>query len=337
MKNIKTFESFINEAIDNEIEKAIEGIESSIGNKDEINSDEWEDFEFTEKNGTITFSGRCFSGDIKGTWSKQKGLMMEVVVDSSGLGDFFSKTPKISMKEKVSAEDLGYTINSMAKQINDFDNSAEIETKSDMQKWLKSNGFSMNLKDFIEPETDEPETDNTSGISSENDIEKILKIPNYKVKNIDELREIVKKAPANADLNNLDVSNIKDMGSLFYKSSFNGDISKWNVSKLVNMHAMFSGSSFNGDISKWNVSKVKHMSYAFSDSFFNGDISKWNVSNVEDMLGIFRNAKFSGDISKWNVSKVEIPAIYLGGIQDGIFGKSLLADKPEYQPEFKTK
>ena len=63
----------------------------------------------------------------------------------------------------------------------------------------------------------------------------------YKVKDKEELKEIIKKADINADLNYLDTSDISDMSFMFRNSKFNGDISKWNTSKATNMNYMFSG------------------------------------------------------------------------------------------------
>jgi len=58
------------------------------------------------------------------------------------------------------------------------------------------------------------------------------------VKTKDELIEIIKGYPVDADLNHLDVSLITDMSGLFRSSKFNGDISQWDVSKIVNMIGM---------------------------------------------------------------------------------------------------
>ena len=104
--------------------------------------------------------------------------------------------------------------------------------------------------------------------------------PKYKVKDKEELKEIIRNAAPDEDLNYLDVSGITDMSKLFY------------------------GSEFNGDISKWDVSNVKYMSGMFRDSKFNGDISKWDVSNVEDMEDMFINSKFSRckDLENWNIN-----------------------------------
>ena len=60
-----------------------------------------------------------------------------------------------------------------------------------------------------------------------------------------ELMEIIKSSPVDADLNYLDVSNVTDMSGLFVTSEFNGNISKWNVSNVTNMKDMFYESKFN--------------------------------------------------------------------------------------------
>jgi len=120
----------------------------------------------------------------------------------------------------------------------------------------------------------------------------------------EELVNIIKNSPIDADLNYLDVSNITDMSSLFAHSKFNGDISKWDVSNVTDMSSMFEYSNFNGDISKWNVSSVTDMFNMFNNSKFNGDISKWDVSSVIYMSNMFQHSKFNGDISYWNVSNV---------------------------------
>ena len=130
----------------------------------------------------------------------------------------------------------------------------------------------------------------------------------YKVKNKDELKELIKIAESidvHMDLNWLDVSSVEDMSYLFKDSKFNGNISDWDVSNVKNMKAMFMNSEFNGDISDWDVSNVTDMSALFMRSKFNGDISDWDVSNVESMCCMFQNSKFNGDISDWDVSNVE--------------------------------
>lgn len=127
----------------------------------------------------------------------------------------------------------------------------------------------------------------------------------YKVKDKDELKNIVDNADVNADLNWIDTSKVTDMSYMFNCSQFNGDISKWDTSNVRNMLYMFNSSKFNGDISQWNVSKVKDMGQMFWCSSFNGDVSKWDVSKVKNMESMFNSTPFDGDISKWNVSNVE--------------------------------
>ena len=138
-----------------------------------------------------------------------------------------------------------------------------------------------------------------------------------KVKNKDQLKQIINERPNNADLNDLNVSKIKDMSYLFYDSKFNGDISKWDVSKVIDMTEMFAYSEFNGDISKWDVSKVRDMSFMFEHSEFNGDISKWNVSSVVDMSYMFDGAKMKdyNFLLKWNIKNRNV---YMKGFKKGI-------------------
>ena len=127
----------------------------------------------------------------------------------------------------------------------------------------------------------------------------------YKVKDKDELKEILKTCETDADLNDLDVSEIWNFGNLFENNSFNGKIDEWDTSNVEDMHGMFKGSSFNGDISKWDTSNVTDMEDLFSNSKFDGDISEWDTSNVINMSYLFSNSEFNGDISEWNVGKVE--------------------------------
>ena len=158
---------------------------------------------------------------------------------------------------------------------------------------------------------DESEKNTTSNASVELDT-------TPRTVNIRELRDIIKNADVNADLNFLDVSQIKNMNKLFINSNFNGDISNWDVSNVTNMSNMFKKSKFDGDISKWDVSKVRDMSYMFYESKFDGDISKWDVSKVRDMSYMFEDSEFNGDISKWDVSKVKnIGFMFDGSPLDG--------------------
>jgi len=60
-----------------------------------------------------------------------------------------------------------------------------------------------------------------------------------------ELINIIKSSPVDANLNYLDVSGITNMSFLFASSKFNGNISKWNVSNVTNMKDMFYESKFN--------------------------------------------------------------------------------------------
>jgi len=60
-----------------------------------------------------------------------------------------------------------------------------------------------------------------------------------KVTSREELKQIIKESPIDANLNYLDVSNITDMSYLFKNSEFNGDISKWDVSNVTDMVLCF--------------------------------------------------------------------------------------------------
>ena len=97
----------------------------------------------------------------------------------------------------------------------------------------------------------------------------------YVVKDRAELKQIIKDADDNADLNYLDVTKVEDMNSMFEGFSFNGDISKWDVSNVKYMQFMFHNSKFNGDLSKWNVSNVEDMSYMFKGSPLDGNEPDW--------------------------------------------------------------
>jgi len=102
------------------------------------------------------------------------------------------------------------------------------------------------------------------------------------VKDLDELKEIVKTSPYNADLNYLDVSNITSLVGLFFGLKFNGNISNWNVSNVTSMAGMFYKSSFDGDISKWKIQNVSNMTRMFTGSKYSGDLSKWvNIINKD--------------------------------------------------------
>ena len=130
----------------------------------------------------------------------------------------------------------------------------------------------------------------------------------YKVKDEDELKELVKLAESidvHMDLNWLDVSNVKDMNNLFQNSKFNGDISKWDVSNVTNMYCLFENSEFNGDISKWNISKIKHANYF--NPYLNINNKKDLKNYISFLRSIYNNKPVKVDIKKEWLKTKDLP------------------------------
>ena len=122
---------------------------------------------------------------------------------------------------------------------------------------------------------------------------------NYYPKDIDELKELIRKLVKergeNADLNDIDVSEITNMSGAFDDNRLivaNINISKWNVSNVTNMEKMFAGQfRFDCDLSEWDVSNVTNMKKMFNSclSFHGKGLENWNVSKVKDMKEMFYN------------------------------------------------
>ena len=130
----------------------------------------------------------------------------------------------------------------------------------------------------------------------------------YKVKNHDELKELIKLAESidvHMDLNWLDVSNVTNMDYMFANSKFNGDISKWDVSNVTSMFGMFANSEFNGSLPNWNVSKVKYAKYF--NPYLNID-GKEDLENYISFLdSIYNNKPIEGDIKKEWLKTKDLP------------------------------
>ena len=115
---------------------------------------------------------------------------------------------------------------------------------------------------------------------NENEIEIIV------VESSEQLKEIIKESPSDADLNHLDVSRVTDMSWVFWDSKFNGDISNWDVSNVTNMDGMFYKSNFNGDISNWKINKNCNINNIFKDSQFTGentDFTNWDPDIINKL------------------------------------------------------
>ena len=142
-----------------------------------------------------------------------------------------------------------------------------------------------------------------------NVIGKWYKLPgtedNYRIVDIDLLREMVKK---DEDLAKVCTTCVYVMQELFLDApSFNQNIGNWDVSNVINMESMFNGASkFNQDIGDWDTSSVTNMEEMFDDaSKFNQDIGGWDTSSVTDMKAMFDNATdFNQDIGGWDTSSV---------------------------------
>ena len=129
-----------------------------------------------------------------------------------------------------------------------------------------------------------------SGIS-----DKIISLVHYKMKDSEELREVVelwsigqsKTITKYGHISLWNTSNVTDMSNMFsYAYNFNEDIGEWDTSKVTNMSRMFYYTQrFNQDIRKWNTSKVTNMYSMFKHAIkFNQDVGKWDTSNVINMF-----------------------------------------------------
>ena len=150
-----------------------------------------------------------------------------------------------------------------------------------------------------------------SGIS-----DKIISLVHYKMKDSEELREVVelwrigqsKTITKYGHISLWNTSNVTDMSNMFYKAyDFNQDIGNWDTSNVTSMRRMFyNAQNFNEDIGKWNTSNVTDMSYMFYQAYnFNEDIGEWDTSNVTNMSHMFYyTQRFNQDIGRWNTSNV---------------------------------
>ncbi len=66
----------------------------------------------------------------------------------------------------------------------------------------------------------------------------------YKVKDLDELKLIIRNSSDSSDLNYLDVSGVTNMYAMFYSRPFNGDISKLYISSDISCMCLLWGSKF---------------------------------------------------------------------------------------------
>jgi len=141
----------------------------------------------------------------------------------------------------------------------------------------------------------------------------------------EDIQNIYRFLPDDANLNWIDTSRIVDLSYTFANSSFNGDISLWKFDKAETFNMMFAFSPFNGDISKWEFPNVWNMDGMFQHSAFNGDISQWKLLSVISMRRTFAGTKFDQDISQWTM---ETPSIQMFDI----FEQCPIRD--EFRPEF---
>ena len=121
----------------------------------------------------------------------------------------------------------------------------------------------------------------------------------------EDLYELVRDCPTNADLNFLDVSEIIDMSGMFRQTDFNGQIENWDVSNVENMEFMFCDSEFNQPIGNWDTSCVENMEFMFCYSKFNQPIGNWNMFFVEEIGSMFIDSEFKSDIPKHNMTPIE--------------------------------
>lgn len=114
----------------------------------------------------------------------------------------------------------------------------------------------------------------------ESEMEDLQDEPQYKPKNLDELKNLV--ANKFIHLGNIDTSAITDMSFLFDESSrtnFDG-IEKWDTSNVTNMEDMFyCAEKFDANIDNWNVSKVECMGEIFIGTPLENNPPKWYKTN----------------------------------------------------------